>query len=273
MKKIEQLSPLFELEPLELRLRNIAKVIEEKRKNLESKPDGKLRISIRGKAPQYYFRHKCGNTNGVYLSKPNAALIHILAQTDYDQKVLNALEKEQRLLQALLQFYKTRNPEKLFSKLSPARQQLVNPVTLSAGEFFEKWRPEHFAENPYKDKPAFQTAAGIFVRSKSEVLIADALYRHKIPFIYELPLMIGEHQIYPDFTCIHPRTHQTIIWEHLGMLDNPDYAAAFCAKIGGYIDAGYIPGKSLIYTLETSDAPLIPQTIKKSIKTFFEFPA
>ncbi|MEE3440399.1 MAG: hypothetical protein VZR07_10670, partial [Ruminococcus sp.] len=52
----------------------------------------------------------------------------------------------------------------------------------------------------------FETQRGEIVRSKSEVIIADALYYANIPYHYEKPIKVGDRVIYPDFTVLNVKT-------------------------------------------------------------------
>ena len=67
------------------------------------------------------------------------------------------------------------------------------------------------------------------VRSKSEVIIADTLARHGVPYRYEYPLKLKSGRdgafrtIHPDFLCLNVRTRAEFYWEHFGLMDDPDY--------------------------------------------------
>jgi len=66
----------------------------------------------------------------------------------------------------------------------------------------------------------YRTRNGIFVRSKSEVLIANFLHDRRISFEYERPLVLGNTFLRPDFYL--PDCQVYI--EHLGLYDsNPEY--------------------------------------------------
>lgn len=270
MKKIEQLPPLFSLEPLEQRLADITKVINQKSKALEKAPQGSLRISKNKTTDQFYYKHPSDTSSGVYLSKPNESLARALAQKSYDKKVLAALLKEKKRLEALLQFYKESNPEDFLLTYIQARRNIIEPITLPIEEYFIKWKPENIPPNPYKEKPTFKTYCGIYVRSKSEVMIADALYKNKIPFLYEFPLQIDSRTIFPDFICLNPRTHQKVIWEHFGMMDDPEYSIKSVRKINNYLESGYFQGCGLLTTFEDSEDPLTPQSIESTIKVYLK---
>jgi thymidylate kinase len=63
---------------------------------------------------------------------------------------------------------------------------------------------------------------GDMVRSKSEVIIANMLHEREISFYYEKPLIAKDGSMYlPDFTLVI--RGEEYYWEHLGMLDKPEY--------------------------------------------------
>lgn len=67
-----------------------------------------------------------------------------------------------------------------------------------------------------------KTESGIWVRSKSEVIIANILYRSNIDFQYEEKLYYTNTQWKePDFTIRH--NGKTWYWEHLGLLGDEQY--------------------------------------------------
>jgi len=67
-----------------------------------------------------------------------------------------------------------------------------------------------------------ETENGIWVRSKSEVIIANILYRSKMDFKYEEKLYYSETQWKePDFTIRH--NGKIWYWEHLGLLGDEQY--------------------------------------------------
>lgn len=85
-------------------------------------------------------------------------------------------------------------------------------------------------------------ATGILVRSKNEVIIADIL-EHLVPgrWRYERELVGADGtRRSPDFT-IDTVAGDTVYWEHLGMLNNPRYAAKWQAKLAWYETNGVMP--------------------------------
>ena len=84
-----------------------------------------------------------------------------------------------------------------------------------------------------------RTSNGTFVRSKSEVIIADALSADGVDFVYEKEFQGHDGTIrLPDFTIEDAATGETYIWEHLGMFSNPDYARAWKRKKAWYAASG-----------------------------------
>ena len=79
-----------------------------------------------------------------------------------------------------------------------------------------------------------RTSKGLAVRSKSELLIAEALLSADVAFEYEKPLTLGGMTRYPDFTIEDEISGRTVYWEHLGMLDRQDYRASWERKLTWY---------------------------------------
>ena len=79
-----------------------------------------------------------------------------------------------------------------------------------------------------------RTGRGLAVRSKSELIIAEALDKAGIPFEYEKPLSLGGTTRYPDFTIEDEISGRTIYWEHLGMLEREDYRRSWLRKLKWY---------------------------------------
>jgi hypothetical protein len=79
-----------------------------------------------------------------------------------------------------------------------------------------------------------RSSKGIAVRSKSELLIAEALHNAGVEFVYEKSLTLGGSTRCPDFTIENDITGLTIYWEHLGKLDRADYRASWERKLAWY---------------------------------------
>lgn len=263
------------------------------------KQQGSLRIAINKGTPQYYHITTKGDTNGKYIPKSDSKLISSLAQKEYLEKCNRIIEREQK---ALARFLKDFHPEDIIAvhtNLTEAKRRFVTPLLLTDEEFAAQWQAKPYSGKFFaKDTPEHFTNSGLRVRSKSEVIIAECLARHNIPFRYEAPLelIIGDTSsitaetptnnirrrtlnqdadlmqskavtFYPDFTCLNKRTRQEFIWEHFGMMDNPNYARNAIEKQRSYAAAGYIPGINFIATTETTDLPLNIPYIEQMTKS------
>lgn len=91
-----------------------------------------------------------------------------------------------------------------------------------------------------EEKLIHRSARGDLVSSKSELVIADLLFEAEkklgIRYFFER-VLIGENsrQRWPDFS-IEDRDGETWYWEHCGMLDQPDYARRWNAKLAFYAE-------------------------------------
>ena len=88
-----------------------------------------------------------------------------------------------------------------------------------------------------------RTARGEFVRSKSEVIIADHLANSGVEYGYEQPLTIEGVTKYPDFTIEDMESGLTFYWEHCGMLHVPSYFNRWEEKLRWYRSNGILPSK------------------------------
>ena len=129
---------------------------------------------------------------------------------------------------------------------------------------------EHYKKNEqYPEYKIHKTCTGEMVRSKSEAFIYTCLCNHKIPFRYECELWLGEIVFYPDFTIRHPKTGKQYYWEHLGLMDKPEYIHRAYNKLDVYGCHGIVPTINLITTYETKGYPLSIQAIENLIKEYF----
>ena len=106
------------------------------------------------------------------------------------------------------------------------------------------------------------------MRSKSEVMIADALSKANIPYRYECPLRLGNAVVHPDFTVLRSSDREIVYWEHFGMMDDPEYCHKALQKIRLYEKCGIYPGIRLIITMETSYLPINLTVIGDAIRTY-----
>lgn len=87
----------------------------------------------------------------------------------------------------------------------------------------------------------------LFVRSKSEVIIANELISAGIKFDYEKLIEEDGRRCIPDFS-FETDDGDIIIWEHLGMLGVPEYRVSWENKLKFYNQMGFVEGENLFTT-------------------------
>ena len=297
--KYEQLKPNLLIPQLEERLLELKETLKKVNNDNSKIPQDNfnLRIAQRKGHPQYYCVNKSTYPTGKYIPHKQKAFAQRLAQKDYYQQLVQLLKHEiQATEQFLLQITATNCKqnlrksqtaiEALYTKMCPARQKLITPVTLTSEQYAIQWLNVTWQGLPFlPDAPVHTTIKQERVRSKSEVLIADALTRHGIPYRYEYPLIIKKNNksgirpstgsgttnsitLHPDFLCLNVRTRQEFYWEHFGLMDLSDYAKNAAGKLRLYTENGIFPGHNIIITMETQSEPLSTQTIELTIKEY-----
>ena len=107
--------------------------------------------------------------------------------------------------------------------------------------------------------------------SLSRLHIADLLNKEGIPYRYEYPILLsGLGTVYPDFTVLNVKRRKELYWEHLGMMDDPEYVEKALQKIAMYEENGIFPGESLILTYETRMNPISPKIVNLMISQYLK---
>lgn len=116
--------------------------------------------------------------------------------------------------------------------------------------------------------------------SKSEVIIANCLYKYKdeLSYAYENKLEIKSsgRTVKPDFTIEHIATGKLFYWEHLGMMTLDSYREKWEKKKQGYLDDGFVlwteadddSEKVLILTEENPNGGIDSQYFNEIIKKY-----
>ena len=280
---MEELSP-NQLAPLiEKRLAELQNLLFTKKKSYEKAPKGRIRISQNGGHPEYYLVTERGSLRGKYLPHSQKTLTRQLAQKDYDARLIKLLQKEISTLQNYMkQTSNGRAIPELYDSLCPARRSLITPAILTNEQYAARWLDVSWTGRPFaSDAPYICTARGERVRSKSEVIIADTLFRHNIPYRYEFPITLKRSNsadirrdfgssitLYPDFLCLNTRTRTEFYWEHFGLMDSTEYSNNAAGKLRLYTENGILAGRNLIITMETQTEPPSIKALEKLIEEF-----
>lgn len=249
-------------------------------KLLEEMPPGRLSTK-KNKSNIYYYYTDEATGKQIYIPYRNKQLICDLKQKRLLQEAIKILENNLKYQKKLLRHYRDYDT----NHIQKALPQVYSDATLSAYEsrysFLDKktWTQDPYRKNPYhRENLIHKTSFGLMVRSKSEVLIAELLHAAGIPFRYDCELNIRGrdgrfHHYYPDFTILTPQG-DTIYWEHLGRLDDTDYAWSTFNKILDFYDNHIVAPDNLILTMDgptgTIDAAAIDRIIKGQLLPLFQ---
>ena len=113
------------------------------------------------------------------------------------------------------------------------------------------------------------TNLGEYVRSKSELVIANSLTYYRLAYRYEVRMFSGPDELSVDFVIQDPATGKTWYWEHCGMMRDPAYAARWSQKREILARHGIIEGDNLIVTYDGPDGGLNSMTIQNLIERYF----
>ncbi|MEM3765831.1 MAG: AAA family ATPase [Candidatus Bathyarchaeia archaeon] len=168
------------------------------------------------------------------------------ALTRFKQKVILLIEKD---IAPLLTF---RNPQ-----YSEVFRRNTNLFELAV-------RPEAVGL-PHPERLIHKTRTGVLVRSKSEVIVANILTDFGISYEYEKPLYSKKDPNgfrLPDFTIKYEG--EEFYWEHLGMLEDPEYRKEWKIKENWYKENGYID--RVIVSKDKPDGGIDSKEIEKLVK-------
>jgi len=127
---------------------------------------------------------------------------------------------------------------------------------------------------PFAEHLIHRTEKGHLVRSKSELVIANMLFQLGIPYEYERICdgAAAPGRLRPDFSFVTD-DGDLIVWEHLGLLNKPDYRRGWEWKREWYEANGFREGKTLFTSTENDetglDSSLLRQTAS-AIKDLLE---
>lgn len=216
----------------------------------------------------YHKYYQSDGRNRTYIPNDQIDLARTLAVKEHYAR----LETKFNHIQKMIEYYERHieqdqaSIDALFAKDSGYRPLLA---PLLETKDLSSWAREPYLTNPFlPENKKFRTQTGIYVRSKSEKIIADTLTAYEIPYRYEAALDL-DYTIYPDFTLKHPETEELHYYEHFGMVDNPDYREKMLSKIDLYMGCGIY---NLLYTIETKTRPLTVEQIEHTLRPIFRKP-
>lgn len=259
-------------EKIEDQLKEVNKLIiksDRRLDKLKDLPNQRIATCKRNGTDQYYWIDK-GSKKRRYAKVDEMPMLKKVAQRDYEEKINAKLKRIKKNLENYLMQDDISKIEMIFKKMSNARKKLIIPIIEPDEQFVKRWKEVTYEPMGFKESAAvFCSDNGVRVRSKSELMIANALEKAGIPFRYEYPIKLkAMGNVRPDFMCLNVRTRKEIFWEHFGRMDDEGYVNKNVPKIADYANSGYFEGENMIMTFETSQNPLSSRTIKLMIQHY-----
>ena len=231
-------------------------------------PEGILICYPNGKYVKWY--HVVDKVSK-WIPKKDKEFAEVLAEKKYLEEEKKDLLEEKETLESFLHCAQdsfVKRTEELIN--NPLYSPLLINSFVPESRKAQEWVKESYERNMrYPEQLKHDTMSGIKVRSKSERTIERVLFTHKIPFRYEPAMEFSGMILYPDFVILHPRTGELYIWEHFGMMDNPEYVRKSFLKVETYNSHGYMPTDKLIMTFENQNRPLQVNEVEDIVWRYF----
>lgn len=255
-------------------INNLLKISNRNIARLKDLPDIKVHVSRSNGCHQYYLPDITDGDESKakfrYAKTSERKLVQKLVQRDYEKAVNRKLLAMKKTMERFINSYDVDGINEIYNMAPEGRKALIKPIIETDEQYIEKWLTENKGEqNPYPEKGQFLTSKGEYVRSKSELIIADMLAKYGIPYRYEPCLILSNYySVYPDFIVLNVDKRKSYYWEHLGLISDPDYAIKNFSKLQTYENNGYLIGKNLIVTMESQEKPLDVKLVERKIKEY-----
>ena len=247
------------------RINKLNMLIDAKTRDLENAPRGSIYASVsHGKAQFCHIDSK-----RTYIRSSDESLIYLLSQKKYDETVIKCAQKESKVLSSALNTLSfIKQPEEVFNETNPLIQPYVRPILLPDSAYRNIWETTPFRQKEPDPHSLFVTKKGEYVRSKSELLIANLLCDMNIPYRYEAELILSGIVYHPDFTILDLKHRREVYHEHLGLMDKPEYAISSIKKISVFQQNNILLHDRLFISMETKETPLDIAALAKEFERF-----
>ncbi len=234
----------------------IRRTVAEYRKRLERLPSGSIRCYNTSGYEKFFYKSVNPGEAAVYLKKSELDRAALVAERGYYEAMIDDLEAELESIDYFLSKREDLNfpPGALYLE-RPGIQRLLAPMLESKDEAVRQFLAQDYTPAAHQENRRYKCKNGLLVRSKSENEIADGLYSCGLPFLYEFPFPVNDNgrdiTLRPDFTILEYMIMKIKIWEHFGMMADPEYVANATRKMRLYAGAGFYPDENLIMTFES----------------------
>ena len=206
---------------------------------------------------------------GIYLDRHQAEIKKKLADKKYVEKLIKNVQSEIAKLEKVNKLNISDSIVETYKELNPGIKALIEPVNVDDETFVNMWLSETYEGLGFDENDTSELYSGKNerMRSKSEVLIANALIKRGIPYKYECPVTIGGGMVlYPDFTILDIKNRKVKYWEHLGKMGDMSYVSRNMWKLDEYKKVGIYLGINLFVTYESMQKALGTGEIDKVIE-------
>ncbi len=248
-------------------------------KRIEESPSMKAHgsLNLRSQKGRTRFFQRLDDGRTIYLGEDQSGTIKTLCAKLYCTKLRTVARRE---LEQLRRCLRTLSPkdgpdnadiELVHGNLPDEVRANVKSASITDDNYARKWERRTVNTKRPDKSNKYPTKRGEHVRSKSELIIANMLYDAGVPYRYEMTLVLDEALMIPhnpDFIVLNKRTRKEYIWEHQGMMDDPEYCNDKLSMMSRYMERGYFPGKNIIYTFETKGYPLRVEDVQALISQY-----
>lgn len=142
---------------------------------------------------------------------------------------------------------------------------IITPQMRSRINSHQSWASSTYNKSTFRPQDLTKiTSRNEAMRTKAEVMVAEALYKFEIPFQYERVLPFGNIDYAPDFT-FEESTRELLRLEYCGMMHDPEYVRKHFNRLKNYASMGIIPGINLI-CIYNQDNEINMQEVESVIK-------
>ncbi len=199
-----------------------------------------------------------GNRMRVYLGKQESSTTFQAKMHYFLSTSIKRLRKNLKVLQQIQRDYTIADPNEIQRSGARAYRELPRECfDLADKANVYRWK-KRYQTNHHPDEPTRNHPEGLIhetcdhskTRSKSEVIIYNKLCECGLAFCYEYQKTFDGKYMEPDFVIYSDKYDRFFVWEHLGLLKDPDYLIKTLEKLEHYHRAGFRIGENLIFTVD-----------------------
>lgn len=221
---------------------------------IKTAPVGRLTLRKNVNGHRRYYITMPGEQKAKYAGKKMMITIYKIKQRKKAELMVEIIKDNIKVREYVLENYRDCSDEAIEAMLPKAYradEELTEKVFQQTGLA----KKVHQSENPYKpEELRHVTSFNLRVRSKGELIMAEALHAAGFEFYYEKRLELYDEDgnikvVYPDFTIVFPSGF-IVYWEHKGRLDDRNYMLRDIDKTQLYYHNGIFEPHNLIVTTD-----------------------